>query len=423
MRKIDEIKIDIPKYPKLIIDTLEQNGYEAYIVGGCVRDNLLGKTPNDYDITTNATPEVIKKLFKRTIDVGIKHGTVSVLFYEKDKPLTFEVTTYRIDGEYDDARHPKKVLFVNDLREDLLRRDFTINAMAYNEKVGLVDEFGGLVDLERKIIRAVGNPEERFNEDALRLLRAIRFSAKLGFDIEEDTRNAIIKLASYLSLISKERIQVELTKTITSDNPSYISKVYEYGLAKYIADGFDKVDIGRFEKRQMIHIAYACLLYNTEVETATKILRDLKLDNSTISKVLSLIDAKRIYYAICSSSEDRKISFNLCVKQLINFLGYELASDFIRLVEINENENSTINDEIKNKVLKLKKEKCPIFIADLMINGNDLKDIGFKGQEIGVGLSQLLQIVHKNRKCNKKNVLQEIAKKAYNTYKGEQYEL
>ena len=223
----DKIKIAIPYYPKLILETLYKNGYDAYIVGGCVRDNLLNKNPDDYDITTNAKPAELKKLFKRTIDTGIKHGTVTVLFYEKNVPYTYEVTTYRKDGKYDDGRHPNEVEFVDDLREDLLRRDFTINALAYNDKRGLVDEFGGVDDLNDKIIRAVGNPVERFTEDALRLLRAIRFSAKLGFKIEKETEDAIIKLSDKLVNVSKERVEVELTKTITSNNPSYVKKIYD----------------------------------------------------------------------------------------------------------------------------------------------------------------------------------------------------
>ena len=204
MLKLNEIKIDIPKYPKEIIETLENNGYEAYIVGGCVRDALLGKSPSDYDITTNADPQTVKKLFRRTIDTGIKHGTVTVLFYEGDKPYTYEVTTYRIDGEYDDARHPKNVVFVDNLKEDLLRRDFTINAMAYNNKKGLVDEFGGIVDLDKKIIRAVGNPIERFTEDALRLLRAVRFAAKLGFSTKTCDESFICKQRENSSRIDKK---------------------------------------------------------------------------------------------------------------------------------------------------------------------------------------------------------------------------
>lgn len=423
MQKINEIKIDIPKYPKIIIDTLEENGYEAYIVGGCVRDAILGKSPSDYDITTNADPQAVKKLFKRTIDTGIKHGTVTVLFYEDNKPYTYEVTTFRIDGDYDDSRHPKEVVFVKDLKEDLLRRDFTVNAMAYNDEVGLVDEFGGIVDLDKKIIRAVGNPIERFTEDALRLLRAVRFSAKLGFTIEEDTRSAIPRLAPNLKYVSKERVQVELTKTITSDNPEYIKMVFDLGLSYYISDSFNLIKMGRFNKNLPTHLAYACLLYNTEILIANKVLRELRLDNSTIAKTYALLEAKKIYSEISKLYNNSKYKdMNIKIKELINFLGYDLSYDFIKLIDINELDSRLI-DKIESTINGFRDENCPIFLKDLEINGNDMMYIGFNGPEIGVALNELLRIVHKNRLYNNKKLLQEIAKKAYNTYKGVAYEL
>ena len=167
--------IQLPDKVKKIIDTLQTNGYEAYAVGGCVRDSILGRIPDDWDITTSATPFETKELFSRTFDTGIEHGTITVLI-DKD---AFEVTTYRVDGKYEDSRHPSEVTFTRSLREDLLRRDFTINAMAYNDKEGLVDIFGGIDDLNRKMIRCVGTAKERFGEDALRILRAVRFAAQL----------------------------------------------------------------------------------------------------------------------------------------------------------------------------------------------------------------------------------------------------
>ena len=187
-----------------IIETLEQTGYEAYAVGGCVRDSLLGRTPSDWDITTSARPEQVKALFSHTIDTGIQHGTVTVML----EHVGYEVTTYRIDGEYEDNRHPKEVIFTSLLTEDLKRRDFTINAMAWNPQKGMIDEFGGMADLEEGIIRCVGSPEERFSEDALRMMRAVRFSAQLGYEIEPATKAAIRKLAPNLRSVSAERIQV-----------------------------------------------------------------------------------------------------------------------------------------------------------------------------------------------------------------------
>ena len=217
--------MELPENVRNIISTIEKNGCEAYAVGGCVRDTLMGKTPSDWDITTSALPMQVKSMFGRTVDTGLKHGTVTVMIGKTG----YEVTTYRIDGEYKDGRHPESVEFALNLVEDLKRRDFTINAMAYNDKNGLVDEFDGRGDLERKVIRCVGNPMERFTEDALRMMRAIRFSAQLSFDIHPDTYNAINKLSDTIKQVSMERIQVELTKTLVSDNPEKVELFYSTG--------------------------------------------------------------------------------------------------------------------------------------------------------------------------------------------------
>ena len=212
------MRIQIPSHVEYIIGKLNQNGYEAFAVGGCVRDTLLGRTPGDWDITTSARPEQVKALFRRTIDTGIQHGTVTVML----ERTGYEVTTYRIDGEYEDGRHPRQVEFTSDLLEDLKRRDFTINAMAYSHETGIVDAFGGMEDLEKRVIRCVGEPMERFEEDALRILRAIRFSAQLDFSIEEKTREAITRIAPNLAKVSRERVQMELTKLLCSDHPEQI---------------------------------------------------------------------------------------------------------------------------------------------------------------------------------------------------------
>lgn len=194
------MRINLPEKVDYILKKLQKQGFEAYAVGGCVRDALLGREPEDWDITTSAKPEQVKEIFRRTIDTGIQHGTVTVMLDKEG----FEVTTYRIDGDYEDGRHPLEVQFTGDLIEDLKRRDFTINAMAYNEEEGLVDAFDGIGDLQNKIIRCVGNPKERFSEDALRMLRAVRFAGQLDFEIEEKTKEAIQKLVSNLNKISAE---------------------------------------------------------------------------------------------------------------------------------------------------------------------------------------------------------------------------
>ena len=230
------MKITIPDNPKKILDVIHEAGFEAYIVGGCVRDALLSREPKDWDITTNAMPEDIKKLFRRTVDTGIQHGTVTVMMGKEG----YEVTTYRIDGKYEDSRHPSEVTFTKNLTEDMKRRDFTINAMAYNEEEGLVDRFGGVQDLENRVIRCVGNPTERLTEDALRIMRAVRFSAQLDYTIEDKTRQAIRELAPTLEKISAERIQVELVKLLTSPHPDRIRDAYEMGVTAVILPEFDR---------------------------------------------------------------------------------------------------------------------------------------------------------------------------------------
>lgn len=229
------MRMILPRNVSYIINKLEEKGYEAYAVGGCVRDTILGREPEDWDITTSAQPMEIKGCFKKTIDTGIQHGTVTVMLDHTG----YEVTTYRIDGEYEDNRHPKSVEFTNNLRLDLERRDFTINAMAYNDSVGLVDEFDGIGDIENKIIRCVGDAGQRFDEDALRMLRAIRFSGQLDFKIEENTREAITVRVEKLKNISAERIRVELSKLIISKASGQIREVYNTGMSVYFLPELD----------------------------------------------------------------------------------------------------------------------------------------------------------------------------------------
>lgn len=228
--------IELPEKVKYIINIIMEAGYEAYAVGGCIRDCILGRIPDDWDITTSASPYQVKALFERTIDTGIQHGTVTVMVGKEG----FEVTTYRIDGEYEDSRHPKEVIFTGNLAEDLKRRDFTINAMAYNDQAGLIDMFEGIKDIERKMIRCVGTPRERFTEDALRMMRAVRFSGQLGYRIEAQTAQAIKELAPNLVHISAERIQTELVKLVTSPHPENLRIAYETGITKVILPEFDR---------------------------------------------------------------------------------------------------------------------------------------------------------------------------------------
>ena len=243
------MKIELPKKVLFIINNLQLAGYDAFAVGGCVRDSILARKPQDWDITTSAKPEAIKEIFRRTVDTGIEHGTVTVMI-GKD---SYEVTTYRIDGAYEDSRHPKEVRFTNCLEEDLRRRDFTINAMAYNDDVRLVDVFGGMQDLNHHLIRCVGDPRERFSEDALRILRAVRFSAQLDFPIEPDTAKAVKELAPNLKNISAERIQTELVKLLTSPHPEHIQDACELGITKVVLPEWDAM-VG--VKQNTIHHKY-----------------------------------------------------------------------------------------------------------------------------------------------------------------------
>ena len=227
--------ITIPEGAEEILSRLYRAGYEAYVVGGCVRDSVMGRTPGDWDITTSARPEEVKRLFRRTVDTGLRHGTVTVL----RRDGAYEVTTYRVDGTYTDGRHPDQVTYTSSLLEDLKRRDFTINAMAYNPEIGLVDEFNGVGDLRFGTIRAVGDPHTRFEEDALRMMRALRFSAQLGFVIDMDTRDAIRDLAPHLQKVSAERIRSELDKILVSDHPGILRDAYELGLMKVFLPELD----------------------------------------------------------------------------------------------------------------------------------------------------------------------------------------
>ncbi len=282
------MRIQIPEHVEYIINTLTEAGYEAFAVGGCVRDTILNREPGDWDITTSAKPQEVKGLFRRTIDTGIEHGTVTVMLQKSG----YEVTTYRIDGEYEDKRHPKSVNFTSSLLEDLKRRDFTINAMAYNPTVGLVDEFGGLKDLEKKVIRCVGKAEDRFDEDALRILRAVRFAAQLGFTIEEETTGAIMAKVENLSSISAERIRVELVKLLISPYPDKLLTASELGITKVILPEFDTML--KTPQTNPHHI------YNVGIHTleSIKAIRRLVLEEKAYKEELLTMD-DRLYTVLC----------------------------------------------------------------------------------------------------------------------------
>lgn len=399
--------MDIPQKVAYIIDELMKNGYEAYAVGGCVRDSILGRVPGDWDITTSASPYEVKAIFKRTIDTGIQHGTVTVMLDKEG----FEVTTYRIDGEYEDSRHPKEVKFTKNLVEDLKRRDFTINAMAYNPVSGLVDEFEGEEDLTRRQIRCVGVAEERFGEDALRILRAVRFSAQLGFTIEESTRAAATKLAPNLRNISRERILTELTKLLVSDNPDYIVEIDRLKLKECMFTQEIIIDDVTLKMLKLVRndkiLRFAAFLQ--EEGTAAKandIMKGLKSDNHTIDYVTKLTrwlrfdiepEKPAVRKAIYMTGED---IFPLLIEAKKAF--YESLDDTDRLIE---------TQQVEELYREIMADGDCITLKQLAVTGNDIKAAGLaEGKGIGELLSYLLDVVHEEPKKNERSVLLELAK-------------
>ena len=378
-----------------------ENGYEAYAVGGCVRDSILGRTPGDWDITTSALPMQVKALFRRTVDTGIQHGTVTVMLGKNG----YEVTTYRIDGKYEDSRHPKSVEFTSNLVEDLKRRDFTINAMAYNDEHGIVDAFDGMGDLKRRIIRCVGKAHDRFDEDALRILRAVRFSAQLGFDIEDDTAKAARELAPTLVKISRERIHTELNKLLLSDNPDYFSVVYDLGVMKIIIPELENIDAHKLDKIKhfikktsaVLPERYAALLSCVDADTAGRILKGLKLDNATISMAAKLVK----YYNM------NPVVSEAAVRHYINEVG---ENDALRIVDFNisicGSELIKGYTDMKKICVMVKERGDCTELRNLKISGRDLMEAGFPaGKQLGEILQKLLCEVLDNPKFNEYNYL------------------
>ncbi len=402
------MKIILPDEVSEIIGILIKNGYEAYAVGGCVRDSIIHRVPGDWDITTSANPYQVKTLFRRTIDTGIDHGTVTVMIGKNG----YEVTTFRIDGEYEDSRHPNSVEFTSSLIEDLQRRDFTINAMAYNEERGIVDEFQGEQDLKSGIIRCVGDPEERFQEDALRMLRAVRFSAQLGFTIEEKTAQAILKLSYLINKISKERIHTELNKILVSEHPEYIEQACLLGLTKETFSVFDKIEDKKIGLEfvcfvpKEIGFKYAALLYSAGENRVYKMLKELKLDNHTVNQAVMLTKYLNVYIE-WDQVTIRKFACIIGKDELIQVLKfkelfYKVIKDTKMVTHI-QNLQKLFQTIIDNN-------DC-IKIADLAVNGRDLINIGIQpGIEMGTMLKHLLDIVLENPQMNTKETLLEIAK-------------
>lgn len=434
------VEIQIPEKVNKIIHTLQEHGYEAYAVGGCVRDSFLGREPMDWDITTSAMPEETKALFPHTFDTGIEHGTITVLLDHEG----FEVTTYRVDGKYEDSRHPKEVIFVRNLQEDLLRRDFTINAMAYNEKEGLVDIFGGMDDLKAGIIRCVGNAQARFSEDALRILRGIRFAAQLGFELEDETREGMRLLAPTLRKISAERIQVELVKTLTSSRPDLLREAWKLGITKEFLPEFDLAmettqetvhhmytvgehilhtllevrpdrilrltmllhDIGKPYMKTMDADGVAHFKGHPEKssELANEILHRLKFDNDTIRKVTKLV-----------RYHDHRMPVTPAhVRCAVHEIGEDLFPLYLEVRRADVAAQSMYQrkakvadiDGVEKLYHEIMERKECVSLKTLAVTGKDLIAAGMKpGKEIGQMLEHFLDLVLEHPELNQKEEL------------------
>ena len=437
--------IELPSKVKQIINMLETAGYEAYAVGGCVRDSLMHRTPQDWDVTTSARPEAVKSLFARTIDTGIQHGTVTVMLGHEG----FEVTTYRIDGVYEDARHPKEVAFTGSLTEDLKRRDFTINAMAYNERAGLVDIFDGLKDLRRRVIRCVGDPKERFTEDALRMLRAVRFGAQMDFSIEDGTKRAIELLAPSLKKISAERIQAELVKLLVSEHPEEVRTLRDTGISREIFPWLDDMfetpqnnphhcyNVGEHTLHALMNIPADktlrltmlfhdmakphCLTTDTKgiyhfrghpqegASMAQMVMRRLKFDNATIGRVSRLI----LWH------DDNPPLTLPNVRRALNRIGPDCFPDLFLVKRADTMGKSLYRRENKLAYIQAYEDMyrqimtdgdC-ISLKELAVTGSDLIAAGLKpGRGIGDMLAYLLSLVLEDPACNTKEFLIEKVK-------------
>ena len=437
--------ISVPNYVTKCVAKLENNGFEAYVVGGAVRDCIMGNTPSDWDIATNADVKTVGNLFPKHFDTGIKHGTVTVL----SDGNAVEITTYRIDGIYSDSRHPEKVTFTDRIELDLSRRDFTVNAIAYNEKRGIVDPYGGINDIEKRIIRTVGNPDKRFNEDALRIMRCVRFSAKLDFEIEEKTFSSVKRNAFLLKNISAERIKHELDLFLLSQRKEKL--LAKSGICDVILPELQRCfdveqnnphhcyNVGEHTFKALenaqgnLYVRYAVLLHDigkTDTKTtdengvdhfyshslrsydmAREILNRLKMDNKTKDYVLTLIKCHDI------RPEPNTKSLKRFLRKHPNIDFYDYTA--VRKADVMGQDPSVLNKSLEN-ISELQKayekiifEKQPFLPKDLEIDGNDLKKIGFCGKEIGDIISMLLDTVLDNPSLNDKNTLYNLAKDIY----------
>lgn len=443
------MKFFIPDYVKLVIDSLEDSGFEAYIVGGSVRDLILGKEPNDYDITTNATPEKVLEIFNdfKTISVGKEYGTIIVVLKEGN----IEVTTYRIEGKYLDGRRPSEVIFSNNIEEDLSRRDFTINAMAYNERIGLVDPFDGKFDLERKIIKTVGNPYNRFNEDYLRILRGVRFATQLGYELDDETYKASREMSHLLSNISIERIRDELYKILLSKKPSFGIRLmkdlnildivlpelraaigFEQHNPNHDKNVFDHTLCVLDEVSAVLEIRLAALFHDIgkphtltidedgvghfyghekiSVEIAKDVLTKLKCSNDLINDVILLIGAHMTKSKSMKDKGLKRLISRVGEKRIFQLLELQISDRMCS----NNSADVEFLEERKKDIKRILDNNEPYEKNQLEIDGNDILNLGYEqGKIIGDILDYLMEIVLIAPELNNKEKLIELIKNKY----------
>lgn len=407
------MKLNIPSDVIEIINRIYENKFEAYIVGGCVRDSLLNVIPHDYDITTNATPEDVINIFKdyKVIPTGIKHGTITLILNNNQ----YEITTYRIEGKYSDNRRPDEVKYSKDIYEDLKRRDFTINAMAYNHINGLVDKFMGVKDLENELIKCVGDSNERFNEDALRMIRAIRFSAKLGFNIEKETLDNIYKNAHLIKNISKERIHDEINKILISNDVSKIKLLHDTKMINYIGFNDKKISeeelilFSKSQKSLQIRLVlYLHMFY--EKNEAIKFLKEMKYSNQIRNYCEAMLNIINI------NLENNKKN----IKLKLSKIGYDKFYDLINIKNVLACNNKVESEnliKIKSNLKEIIDLGEVYLLSQLKVNGKDLQSIGYKGKSIGEELNNLLLLVINDNSLNDKQILLDIAQQNIQKYK------
>lgn len=440
------VSISIPHKVQYILDTLHEHKHQAFIVGGCVRDCILGKLPGDWDITTDAVPEEVKRLFSKTVDTGIKHGTVTIII----DGSSFEVTTYRIDGEYLDFRKPESVSFTSSIAEDLSRRDFTINAIAYNHLDGIVDPFFGITDIKAEILRTVGDPDKRFSEDALRMLRAVRFSAQLGFSIDENALASMGRNSHLLENISAERIRDELTKTLLSDNPFCFSLLMDTNLIRYTLPEFEPCfltvqnnpyhayDVAEHTLRSVANIEKDKVLrwtmlfhdigkprvkttdekgidhFYSHQQQSVKLSRAamlrLRFDKKSMDKILLLVKCHDMHI----KAEYRS------VRKSMYKVGADVFEDLLKVIEADKKAQNP--ELLQERIVKFKKlweiyrdirEKgqCTS-LKSLAVSGDDLIALGIKpGKEIKELLDSLLEKVIEEPELNSSEALLNLLRK------------